>query len=479
MPHKSPVPAVLALAVFALALFAPQIQGDGDTLWHIVTGNWILANGAIPQADPFSLTFAGAPWTAHEWLSEVLMAGAFNLAGLGGVFILTAAAAGAAVLVVGHRLARDLDGLALFVVLLLSVGLFSPGFLARPHLLALPALALWVSALLLARDENRTPAIWTLPLMTLWANLHGGYMFGLALIGPFALEALIGAKPDERMRVVLGWGGFGLAALGAALVTPNGTEGLLFPFKLLSISSLSAISEWQAAEFSGIEPMEIALVALLFLALWRPVQVPLLRLAILILLVHMSLSHVRHQILLGIIAPMLLAGPIADSIGRAKAIKLPALWQLVHPAIACAAVALVGLRLWQPAMLVESMTKPVAALAAVPVALRQRPVMNDYAFGGFLIWNNIRPYIDSRADMYGDAFLTRYDKIVHQTGGGLEEELGRFNIEWTMFAPAQPIVAALDKLTGWQRIYAGQFAVVHARVKLSTTGQMQLRSALD
>ena len=480
MPHKSPVPAILALAVFAIALFAPQIQGDGDTLWHIVTGNWILAKSAIPQSDPFSLTFAGSPWTAHEWLSEVLMAAAFQLAGLGGVFVLSALAAAAAVLVLGHRLARDLDGLALFVVLLLGISLFSPGFLARPHLLALPVLALWVSGLLQARDENRLPSLLALPLMALWANLHGGYMFGLALIGPFALEALLAAGPGERKRVVLGWGGFGLAALAAALLTPHGVEGLLFPFKLLSISSLSAISEWQAAEFSSIEPMEITLVALLFFALWRPVQVPLLRLAVLILLLHMSLSHVRHQILLGIIAPMLLAGPIADTIGRLKSgLAAPSFRRFARPALAGAALAMVALRLWQPAVLVESLTKPVAAFAAVPPGLRARPVMNDYAFGGFLIWNGVRPYIDSRADMYGDAFLTQYDRIVHQTGDGLDGELAKYGIEWTMFAPGQRIVAALDTLPGWQRLYTGEFAVVHFRAKNEATGQMQLRSALE
>ena len=45
--------------------------------------------------------------------------------------------------------------------------------------------------------------------MLVWANLHASYIFGLALVGLFALEALI-AEPDRR-RVIVGWGGFGLA----------------------------------------------------------------------------------------------------------------------------------------------------------------------------------------------------------------------------------------------------------------------------
>ena len=67
------VPAI-ALFLFTLAAFSPQVLGDGDTWSHVATGKWIIAHGTVPRVDPFSLSMAGAPWTAHEWLSEVLLA---------------------------------------------------------------------------------------------------------------------------------------------------------------------------------------------------------------------------------------------------------------------------------------------------------------------------------------------------------------------------------------------------------------------
>ena len=42
---------------------------------------------------------------------------------------------------------------------------------------------------------------------------------------------------------------------------------------------------------------------------------------------------------------------------------------------------------------------------------RRKPVLNDYAFGGYLIWSHVRPFIDGRADMYGDAMLGLYGKL--------------------------------------------------------------------
>ena len=90
-----PAPLLLGLAVFALAAFSPAALNDGDTWSHLATGEWILAHGAIPRVDPFSFSFAGQPWTAHEWLAELVMALAFRAAGWSGVALLTGAAAGA------------------------------------------------------------------------------------------------------------------------------------------------------------------------------------------------------------------------------------------------------------------------------------------------------------------------------------------------------------------------------------------------
>ena len=54
---------------------------------------------------------------------------------------------------------------------------------------------------------------------------------------------------------------------------------------------------------------------------------------------------------------------------------------------------------------------PVSALAHVPRFVRETPVLNDYGFGGYLIWNGVKPFIDSRADLYGDIFLQNYAAI--------------------------------------------------------------------
>src|ERR1700733_1977579 len=50
---------------------APSLLADGDTGWHLRTGEWIMAHGQVPQQDLFSYTQSGKAWYAWEWLWDV------------------------------------------------------------------------------------------------------------------------------------------------------------------------------------------------------------------------------------------------------------------------------------------------------------------------------------------------------------------------------------------------------------------------
>ncbi len=457
------VVAFVAVSVFALAAFTPAVLNDGDTWWHIATGEWIFAHGGVPRADPFSHSMPGAPWTAHEWLSEVLFAAAFRAGGWSGVVLLTAGAAAGAALALGLRLARDLSGGALGIVLALGVGLWAPTLLARPHVLALPLMAVWTAALLDARDRDGVPPLALALVMTLWSNLHGGFVFGLALIAPFACEAVVAARPGARLAAARGWGLFAAVAVAAALVNPYGIEALAFPFRLIGVESLGRIREWAPQDFGRPGPMEVALVALIGFALTRRMAAPPIRAALVAVLIAMALAHARHALLLGLVAPMLLARPIAEAAGAAAPGDARRVAPVALAAALAGALAFAGLRAAVPLSRTDNSTAPIAALAAVPAGLRERPVLNAYGFGGYLIFAHVRPFIDGRADMYRDAMLGLYLRLAEGDAAALESALARFSIAWTIFPPGERIVAALDRDPGWRRLYADGVAVVHVR----------------
>ena len=456
--------AAIALFLAALAAFSPQVLGDGDTWSHVATGEWIIAHGAAPRVDPFSSPKAGAPWTAHEWLSEVLLALAFRLAGWGGIVLLTGAAAAIAALIVGLNAARELRGAPLVATVVIGLSLMTANLLARPHVLVVPLAAAWCAGLIAARSGGRAPPLGLAALMTAWANMHGGFIFGLLMIGPFALEATAEAHAGARLLAVRAWATFALAALAAALINPYGVDALLLPFRLISVENLSRVSEWRPQDFSHIGTMELALLALLGVALTRPFAVPPIRAALILALIAMALHHSRHQVLLGILAPMLLAAPIAAAIGMRSAGEDGRRIARVALMSTLAGMLAIGLaRLIVPIERTDGAAAPISALGAVPPELRGQPVLNDYAFGGYLIFEHVRPFIDARVELYGDGIMSLYDKLRSGDREAVEDALKRYDIAWTIFAPDSRIVVILDHEPGWRRLYADATAVVHVR----------------
>jgi len=451
-------PLVIALLTFILVLFLRNLLNDGDTLWQIRTGEWILDHHAIPRVDPFAYTTAGHPWLAHEWLSEVLLALAYRAAGWRGVLALAALASALTFGLLARHLRRFLPPLPAMFLVVLAAAVLSPSWLARPHLFGLPCLELWTASLVLARARGEAPPLALLPLMTLWANLHGSFMIGLTLPFAFLLEAML-AGGRARPWIV-----FIAGAWVAALITPDALAGLLFPFHMLGMQSIAFIGEWLPPNFSKPIPLEIIILMGLWLGLSGRARLPWLRLLIFLGLIHAALQHGRHVQLLAIVAPLVLAEPIS-AVLPARLATLPRLRWLL-PAVLAALPLAVAVRAALP-LRHYPYYQAADALGKLPPAVRAAPVLNDYAYGGLLIFEGIRPFIDSRADLYGDAAISRYADIIWPMPTALEAAVAKYGIAWTFLKPDNRLVGLLDREPGWRRLYADEWVIVHARTGIA------------
>lgn len=460
------VTAFAVVLAFAVTAFAPQVLNDGDTFMHIAAGARMLADHAVLYRDPFSYTFVGAAWQAHEWLAEIAMAAAYGVGGWSGLLVLFAFAAAAAAGLLAYSVGRWLDWPAQAIVSVVAMSCMTPSLLARPHLLALPLLALWLSELLVARSEKRAPSFALLPVMTIWVNIHGSFLLGLGLAAGLALDALV--SDDNRAATFRGWSLFGAGALAAALINPHFVQGLLFPIAMTGATKLANVAEWQPIDFSQLQPLELAVLAALYFIVTRGVRIPPVRALIVLVLLHLALEHQRHQIVFALAAPLLLAEPMS----RALSTPASTISERAHRLaafIATAAVVLViglaTLRLFVPVVRSDSPVAPISALAHVSPALRAQPVLNDYSFGGYLIFAGIRPFVDSRVELYGDTFLARYEKIIASDPETVRATLRAYDIRWTILSKHSRAIAVMDGLRGWSRVYADDYAVVHIRDK--------------
>ena len=446
------------LAPFGLSN-AREMFDDGDVSWHIATGRWILEHG-IPAADPFSHTMPGHPWVAHEWLPDIVYAAAFNLAGYPAVAAVVGLALLALFAILSLPLRRQVAPPVLVITLLAMAIVLAPFTLARPHVLVWPLVAGWTAMLLHYRSAGRAPPLGFALLMTLWTNMHGSFPLGLVIAGAVALDALVESGWDRHL---LGrWLLFGLASLAAALLNANGLAGLAYPFATLGMETLPTIEEWKPSNPGDTPYFYAALLAVLGIALHRGARLRIGELLLLLFLLAMAFSQVRHQTWLAIVAalvlpPRLASAPPGEGAGLPK--------RTVGPGLAGAAILLIALRLLLlPVQPAENRFAPRSALAHVPPELRSRPVFNEYSFGGPLILAGIRPYIDGRADMYGDRFVLDYREALDGDPGQFERAVERYRIAWTMLPPGNRLAQRLDRTPGWKRLYADKVAVIHVRV---------------
>jgi hypothetical protein len=276
------------------------------------------------------------------------------------------------------------------------------------------------------------------------------------------LEALVEAVPDRRWIVARDWALFACASLLCGAVTPQGPEGLIFPFRLMEMSSLAGVDEWRPMDFSKFGPFEISLGVVLFVGLSRGMRVPPIRLLLLLGLLHMTLQHNRHAIVAVLVAALVLADPLAEALGQEQP-KIKPAGTRAWLAWGALATLLVAARLGLPFNPADGPTAPGAAVDHVPASLRSAPVLNDYGFGGYLIFRGVRPFVDGRTDLYGDRFMQRYYQIMSPDSAALNQTLKQRNIAWTILPPGSAVAALMDGRPGWRRIYADRFAVVHMR----------------
>lgn len=324
LPFDRP-PVRPALAAFALAIvafvFSPT-TADPDLWGHLRFGLDFWRDG-LARADPYAYVTAGQPWVNHEWLAEALMALAWmggGAAGLIGLKVLASLVVAATVL--RHLAWRGVPAVDAAIVLLYGGLLMVPWQgSVRPQVFTYAALALLL-ALVARAERGEVRALWgAVPLMAVWANLHGGFLAGVGVLG---LWWVARAAADRLAAVAPGARGVARRALlpmacaaGATLLTPYGPE--LWFFLRTALVPRREIAEWNPVEAAGLEGLALAALLGPVVVAWarsRRERSPALGLVLLATAVAPFVAR-RHTPLFAIAAMMLAGEHLADLARRA------------------------------------------------------------------------------------------------------------------------------------------------------------------
>ena len=469
------VVAILALGVFTMAA---RGVADPDVWWHIRTGQLILQHHTLFHADPYSFTRFGQPWINHEWLSEVLLFGIYRLAGFGGLIVSFAAVISAAFLLIFLR-SPGRPYLAALMTLWGAVASAST-WGVRPQMFSLLLASIFL--LLLDRSERRPKLLWwTAPLMLLWVNLHAGYPIGLAFIALFllgeALESAIGREPWQKSLPRLKQLGLAFAlCLALVALNPNGLRIYWYPFETLRSPAMHRfINEWFSPDFHDPTYLPLLLMLLALIAgLALSPRCPRLRnLVLLLATVPAALRSIRHiPILVVVIVPVLadLAEAKLQELGatrlfrkplsrtRSRTLAINFLVLLAFSTFTVIRVRQVVVRQGET----EAQHFPRAAADFLRQQHPPQPMMNHYNWGGYFIWKLYPQYLvfmDGRADVYGDTFMTDFGDCYYLTNDW-KGPLQAWGIRTVVLPPDAPLITALRSRPEWKQIYSDSQAAI-------------------
>jgi len=302
-PMRGLLPLWVGVGIYALSVLAgDQLLNDPTPIGRSRSVNGFSTNRTVPQTDMYSFTMHGQPWISTQWLAQVLLAVSHSIAGWAGLVVLAATSIALTFALLVRFLSRHLTGGASLAFIATAVALVAGHLLARPHVLALPVMVAWVGGLVAAMDDRKAPSFWLLPLMALWANLHGGFVLGLALVAPMAVDAVWNADAPVRKSLALRWALFAAAALLASCLTPYGWDALFGARRILNLgAALDLIGEWRRRTSLIPERWRPPLPWRSFWRFGAALVLPPIRVALVVGFVLMALGHVRNAEVLALL----------------------------------------------------------------------------------------------------------------------------------------------------------------------------------
>ena len=504
---------------------------DADIGWHIRNGEQILATHSLPRTDPFSSTMQGQPWFAWEWLYDILLGILHQACGLNGVVWLCALLAAAIFVLLLSQLLRGGTGLLLAIVLmLLAEAAATIHLYARPHIVSWLFSLLWFAVLNRwerCEDENLPRSItWFFPAsMLLWVNVHGGWIFGMALLGIYTFAALVESlrtqdafaaiRASHRARAMAS--AFVVSA-AATLVNPFGWRLHAHIYRYLGDGYLmNHIDEFRSPDFHGWSQRAFAVILVLVLVAFAGNRLAgnrtsdnrgKLRLSqlLVVLLAAYAGFYSSRNLPVSSMLLVLVAGPIlwgnfaslADRPGAWRWVRNGAagisnfsdrmgaqemelrghLWPVVSVALAftiCLQGGWLGSRQLIHAQLIQAHFDPKKMPVAAVNFLQKEfvgkqpstePVFSTDAWGGYLIYQMYperKVVVDDRHDLYGSDRIRQY-LILTQVEPGWQSVLKDWQIRTALLPTDSTLANLLRELPrDWRVAYEDKVAVVFER----------------
>ena len=466
------------LAALLTVLAVLTVRGrfdDPDMWWHLKMGQIICTTHSIPAIDLFSYTTNHSASIPHEWLSQVLIYGAYRWSGYSGLMLWLCFFT-AALLVAGYALCSlySQNAKVGFAGAMILWFFSTSGTAIRPQMVGYFFLVIELLLIHLGRTRNARWFFLLPPLFALWVNCHGSFFLGLFLAAiclagsllHFQMGLLVATRWNPRQRWMLALAL--VLSVCALFLNPIGVKQILYPLDTMLHQpvGLSIVQEWQPLQLNSARGagLLVALGCVFLLVLLRRSELFAEELLLLTVATWLAASHQRMTFVFGI-----LVAPIISRLLSTAWDGYDADTDRPLPNATIIAASLVAVFLGFPSRQFLSKQveeqSPVKAVEFINTHNLSGRMLNDYVYGGYLIWAAPKHpvFVDGRADVFEwTGVLGDYGNwaTLHSDPNIL---LDKYKIDFCLLASQSPVVHFLPLLHGWRVIYTDDNSVIFAR----------------
>jgi hypothetical protein len=464
-----------------LGLFLMTLRpiADPDFWWHLKTGEIIVETHAIPHSDPYSFTYEGKPWIAHEWLSELIFYALYRLGGFSLLIATFSFLITGTFMLAYLRSPKESRPYVAGFTLLLGTIASAPTWGVRPQMITLCISSLFLYLLDRYKEDGARKFILPLPLiMLVWVNFHAGYILGLAILAIYIcgdlielIKAFVKKKESlfsQTLQSFLSLCAVLMVSILATLANPNGFQILLYPFQTLNSQGMQQyIQEWFSPDFHQLEWQPLAWLFLTLIGAGMLGKKPITPVKILLTLFfgYSALRSMRHVPLFAIVAIPILSEQLASLVKIRPQVNKTFFLKWIAPVLLFLVVAVIGLRFAQVVQgqpKSEAETFPKSAVEWIETNHPSGNLFNSYGWGGYLIWHlypQMQVYIDGRADVYGDKFILSYMDIYHARPGW-DSVLAAADVRLVLVEPGSALASALEQSSEWAIAFEDQISTL-------------------
>jgi hypothetical protein len=489
-----------------------------DVWGHVAYGNWIIEHGRLPTEEPFVPLAAGVPVFDTAWLGQVLLAGAVRVGEpewLVHVFALTALATYLTLTATYYYQTRQIG-----VAVLAMIGVFLVGFgrhaIVRPEIFGCLSFAvvIWLVARADSRSDRRPesfcadPNDWPMPwfvwlgvplVFAMWANLHGSFIVGIALLGCYVVGRAWDVlwETGEPIRIVrdrtfLRWTWLTELALLGTLANPHGMDLLVQTLLFPSHPNLKEIIEWYPLQVVSLEGPSMVASWVLIAFLLRQSKARMTASDVLLLLVFNAAVCLRVRMIAwyGPVLMLALAPHLADALQQAAHWKVWEEWRAgwTYCGQKSLRYTLVAVLFVWVAFALSPISRPVLGGKPRPdrhVYSRDTPLalteyLQEHPPQGLVAapqwwgdWLALKGPPEMNVMMTTNSVHVAPPTVwkdylaIAGAAPGLEARLNRYRINTIIVCKSlqADLLAAVDRLSGWEVTYEDDVALVAVRTR--------------